>query len=215
MANKPITREEMLLNAVATGEAVNLEPITREEMFLAKLGGADVTTPTPITRKERFLQKAIENGGNAGGGGNEGGDTDIYKTQLIGMIDGTVTEITASDGATKVRDYAFYGCSSLTTADFPAATSVGTNAFCLCSKLTALILRNTAGVCTLSSTSALNFTLIKSGTGHIYVPSALVDSYKSATNWSTYGTQFRALEDYTVDGTITGELDPGKTGVTV
>lgn len=39
---------------------------------------------------------------------------------------------------------------------------------------------------------------------------ALVDSYKAATNWSTYATQFRALEDYTVDGTITGELDSTK-----
>lgn len=68
MANEPITREEILLNAVATGEATNLEPITREEMFLAKLGGADVNTPMPITRKEQFLQKAIESGGSGGGG---------------------------------------------------------------------------------------------------------------------------------------------------
>lgn len=68
MANEPITREEILLNAVATGEAASVKPITREEMFLAKLGGADVKTPTPITRKEQFLQKAIE-GGTGGGGG--------------------------------------------------------------------------------------------------------------------------------------------------
>ena len=72
MANEPITREEILLNAVATGEATNLEPITREEMFLAKLCGADVNTPMPITRKEQFLQKAIESGGSGGTGG--GGD---------------------------------------------------------------------------------------------------------------------------------------------
>lgn len=73
MANEPITREEIMLNAVATGEAANLEPITREEMFLAKLGGADVNTPTPITRKEQFLQKAIDNSGGSGGGGTGGG----------------------------------------------------------------------------------------------------------------------------------------------
>lgn len=60
MANEPITREEMLLNAVATGESTNLEPITREEMFLAKLGGADVTTPIPITRKEQFCRKRLK-----------------------------------------------------------------------------------------------------------------------------------------------------------
>ena len=51
---------------------------------------------------------------------------------------------------------------------------------------------------------------IASGAGYIYVPAALVDSYKVATNWSTYAAQFRALEDYTVDGTTMGELDPNK-----
>jgi hypothetical protein len=71
MVNEPITREEILLNAVSTGEVANFEPITREEMFLAKLGGADVPTPAPITRKEKFLQKAIE-GGNSGGTGGSG-----------------------------------------------------------------------------------------------------------------------------------------------
>ena len=58
--------------------------------------------------------------------------------------------------------------------------------------------------------SILGNTLIGKGTGYIYVPRALVDSYKVATNWSTYASQFRALEDYTVDGTITGELDETK-----
>jgi hypothetical protein len=30
------------------------------------------------------------------------------------------------------------------------------------------------------------------------------------TNWTTFSAQFRALEDYTVDGTTTGELDESK-----
>ena len=51
---------------------------------------------------------------------------------------------------------------------------------------------------------------IANGKGYIYVPRAMVDTLKSATNWSTYATQIRALEDYTVDGTITGELDESK-----
>jgi len=53
-------------------------------------------------------------------------------------------------------------------------------------------------------------TPIGKGTGYIYVPIALIDSYKSATNWSTYASQFRALEDYTVDGTTTGAFDETK-----
>ena len=34
------------------------------------------------------------------------------------------------------------------------------------------------------------------GTGFVYVPAESVDTYKSATNWSTYAEQIRAIEDY-------------------
>jgi hypothetical protein len=37
---------------------------------------------------------------------------------------------------------------------------------------------------------------IASGTGYVYVPRALVDTYKAATNWSAYASQIRAIEDY-------------------
>lgn len=113
--------------------------------------------------------------------------------------------------ATNLGDSAFSGCSALTAVDFPAVTSIGSSAFNRCSALTALILRNET-MCTLSNTNAFNNTPIASGTGYIYVPRALVDTYKAATNWSTYAAQFRALEAYTVDGTTTGALDPAKTG---
>lgn len=74
--------------------------------------------------------------------------------------------------------------------------------------LKALILRNTSKISPLRNTF---YTCgITNGTGYIYVPASLMDSYKSATNWSTYADQFRALEDYTVDGTTTGELDETK-----
>ena len=48
----------------------------------------------------------------------------------------------------------------------------------------------------MANTNSLGGTLIASGTGYIYVPKALVDSYKSATNWTTYASQIRAIEDY-------------------
>jgi hypothetical protein len=75
--------------------------------------------------------------------------------------------------------------------------------------LTTVILRSES-LCTLENVSAFNGTPIASGTGCIYVPAALVNSYKTATNWSSFASKFRALEDYTVDGTITGELDETK-----
>lgn len=80
--------------------------------------------------------------------------------------------------------------------DSDRITTIGAYAFNGCSALTALILRNPDSVVTLTNTNALSGTPIASGTGYIYVPSALVDSYKAATNWSTYAAQFRAIEDY-------------------
>jgi hypothetical protein len=65
-------------------------------------------------------------------------------------------------------------------------------------------------MCPLWNKNSFDSSSIAKGTGYVYVPRSLVDSYKSATNWSTYANQFRALEDYTVDGTITGELDESK-----
>lgn len=106
----------------------------------------------------------------------------------------------------------FSYCTSLVKADFSALKTCSSSVFQSCSSLISLIIRKTDGVCALGSTNAFNNTPIKSGTGYIYVPSALIEQYKVATNWSTYVAQFRALEDYTVDGTVTGELDPAKTG---
>ena len=114
------------------------------------------------------------------------------------------------DGVQTIGSSAFENCSNLTSVDFPIATSIGGSAFQYCSKLTSLILRKSDTICTLSNANSFYNTLIESGTGYIYVPRALVDSYKAASKWSTYANQFRALEDYTVDGTITGALDSSK-----
>lgn len=99
----------------------------------------------------------------------------------------------------------------LTQADLPKVTSIKAYAFRRCRVLKALILRADS-VVALANTNAFTLTPIESGTGYVYVPRTLVDSYKVATNWSTYAAQFRALEDYTVDGTVNGALDPVKVG---
>lgn len=75
--------------------------------------------------------------------------------------------------------------------------------------LTNLILRTTSAIWTISDATYIPQSIIN-GTGYIYVPQALLTSYQSATNWSTVSSQFRALENYTVDGTTTGALDPSK-----
>ena len=111
--------------------------------------------------------------------------------------------------ATSIGESAFYTCKALTKANIPLATSIISYAFYYCTALTAFVLRSET-VCTLANSNAFTGSAISSGKGYIYVPAALVDSYKSATNWSTYAARFRALEDYTVDGTTTGELDETK-----
>jgi hypothetical protein len=65
-----------------------------------------------------------------------------------------------------------------------------------CGKLKAVVIRKSDKVATLVVTNALSNTPVASGTGYVYVPRALVDAYKSATNWSTYAAQIRAIEDY-------------------
>ena len=97
---------------------------------------------------------------------------------------------------TGVGTQAFQNCISLKKADFSVLTSINILAFNVCRALEALIIR-TNSVCTLAGTNAFaNNSGIAAGTGYVYVPSALVDSYKAATNWSTYANQIRAIEDY-------------------
>lgn len=79
----------------------------------------------------------------------------------------------------------FSGCKSLETLRLPSFTSIGSNVFWN-SGLKTLILDNTK-LCTLSNVNAFNGTPFASGGtgGTVYVPSALIESYKTATNWST------------------------------
>lgn len=95
-----------------------------------------------------------------------------------------------------VNTSALRACAALETVDLPVATTIQAYAFTNDGALSALILRETSRCCTLGNVNAFNNTPIASGTGYIYVPSALVDSYKAATNWSTYADQIRAIEDY-------------------
>lgn len=91
--------------------------------------------------------------------------------------------------------YGFQNCYSLTTVDC-GSRYIAANSFMNCQKLTTFIIRNTS-VATLQNVSAFSSTPIKSGgTGYVYVPRNLVDSYISATNWSTFASQIRAIEDY-------------------
>ena len=109
--------------------------------------------------------------------------------------------------ATSIVDYVFYNCSKLTSISLPQATSIGYSAFSNCYLLIKLVITKTDSVCTLSNTNAFqncyhflgtkNITYNPTGAkdGYIYVPDALVSSYKTATKWSTYASQIKPLSN--------------------
>lgn len=99
--------------------------------------------------------------------------------------------------ATAIPQNGLYNCVNLEKADFGAASKINQSAFAYCGSLEALILRRTSSICTLSvATNAFTGTPIAEGTGYVYVPAALIETYKTATNWVNYASQFRAIEDY-------------------
>ncbi len=110
----------------------------------------------------------------------------------------------------RIEGSPFDECSNIKVLDFSSVIRFGPNALEYAYSLKALVLRNEQQVCQLDGNRALVETQIDYGEGYIYVPRALLDSYKAATNWSAYADQLRALEDYTVDGTVTGALDENK-----
>ena len=147
------------------------------------------------------------------------------------IVDGSITEF-FDDAITTVSNYALYNGTELISVKLPSASLLGSSSFEGNKKLTSVdlasitrfptyVFKGCSGLTTLvirtetiprldGGTTVFQNTPIASGTGYIYVPASLIDSYKAADNWSTYANQFRALEDYTVDGTTTGELDPTK-----
>ena len=102
---------------------------------------------------------------------------------------------------------------SIEILDLPKVTSIGYGAFLGAVSLRALVLRGEKvvqiAVPMLQATSILSDGGDFLGTGFIYVPRDLVNAYIESTT-PIFNQAFRALEDYTVDGTITGELDMSK-----
>lgn len=89
----------------------------------------------------------------------------------------------------------FYGDTSLRFVDFKNLNlyRLETNCFQNCSALKTLVLRKTSGVVGLANVNAFSGTPFANGGsgGTIYVPSALINTYKTSSNWSTvhgYGT---------------------------
>ena len=93
---------------------------------------------------------------------------------------------------TRLQQSFFYGCSSLPFVDLNEnCASIETNVFSGCNSLKTLVMRRSESIVTLANINAFYNTPIRGyngETGEIYVPSALISTYESATNWATIFT---------------------------
>ena len=89
----------------------------------------------------------------------------------------------------------FGACSALQRVDLGNVSGIPASTFSNCSALNVLVLRRTS-VCNLANVNAFAGTPFASGGtgGKIYVPSALIGAYQTATNWSTLAVEVFALE---------------------
>ncbi len=106
----------------------------------------------------------------------------------------------------------FYGCIVLKELDIGNVYTFYTNGLKNCKMLKVIIIRKES-VASISKINCFDGTpFAEGGTGGwCLVTRARIEEYQNATNWSSLyaaGTcTFLPLEDYTVDGTTTGELD--------
>jgi surface protein len=122
-------------------------------------------------------------------------------------------------------NYMFSSCKKLEKIDISYyginSTTYSSNVFNHCYSLKAIIIRSfgtsyvlTSGAFTrcyhILGTVDSTYNPTGAKDAYIYVPRSMVSTLSSATNWATYASQLRALEDYTIDGTTTGELDESK-----
>lgn len=155
------------------------------------------------------------------------GDSAFYSCSALTTIDipnatsigvsafGNCHALTTVDllNATSIGYSAFSGCSGLITIDLPNATSIDNAAFQDCSALTSIDFSNIASIgayafqcdyslkmiflrsktmCTCVGDPSLNSSVT------IYVPESLINSYKTATYWSKYSSNFKTLESITL-----------------
>lgn len=155
-----------------------------------------VTAPNAVTVGERAF-----------------GDNTGIKSIYVGGINATFASY-AVDGCQNLEElhipnakssfsfggYGLRNCKKLKLIDFGYAGSINFQSLPSNSPLDTVIVRKTGTVATLTANSLNNSLAFANGGtgGEVYVPSALIDSYKVATNWSTYygyGTMtFKAIE---------------------
>ena len=96
----------------------------------------------------------------------------------------SLSPITIPDSVTSILQQAFSRCFSLSSITIPdSVTSIASSVFYTCSSVAFYDFSNHTSVPTLSNTNAFKNIAVDC---QIRVPASLVDTWKAATNWSTY-----------------------------
>ncbi len=156
----------------------------------------DVNVDVPSYEAELAEQKAITDG--------------ILRRNITEYVNNTVTKLgtyalSYCGKMTKLRcsaveemeNYCVRYCTSLIEARFDSVKTIKAQVFQNCNKMTKLIL-GSPSLCELTNVNAFNLTPIAEGTGYIYVPDNLVNEYKQATNWATYASQIKSINELEV-----------------
>ena len=107
------------------------------------------------------------------------------------LVDDSLTEVTAEmlDGITKIRSYAFYYCTRLSSITIPnSVTRISSNAFGYCTSLTSVTVESSS-----PPSLGMNAFYNTNQSLVIYVPSGSVDAYKSDSGWSSYASKIQAI----------------------
>ena len=110
------------------------------------------------------------------------------------IVEGTVEDINDST-LTILRSNCLQACRNLMSAKFTALLKIAAQAFYSCTKLYTLIL-DTDDMVFLENINAFQFTPIGMGTGNIYVPDALLATYRDDETWGHFYSQILPLSHY-------------------
>ncbi len=124
----------------------------------------------------------------------------------------SLTSIDIPNSVTSISSYAFYYCTSLTSVTIPnSVTSIGYGAFAWCTSFTSISIPSSVtsiGEVAFNNCRSLTSVTVNATTPptlggeafsanasgrKIYVPSASVNAYKTATNWSDYASDIEPI----------------------
>ena len=139
-----------------------------------------------------------------------GSDSQYHSTAPWSYLDSEIQKVVVGDGVTYIGSYAFAYCAALTSVSLPASVSALGNYVCYTSNVTRIDIPNTTVAATIG----------EDGFGYcpadlqIAVPSTLLGTYQTATNWNTYADKLvGVLSETTGFGTTfaTGNYEYSRT----